>query len=42
VVGKKAKDGKVELWKRHTRERIDLAVEDALPYVKELIEKDKQ
>lgn len=42
VVGKKAKDGKVELWKRHTGERIDPAVEDALPYVKELVEKDKQ
>ncbi|SHK54312.1 proline--tRNA ligase [Thermocrinis minervae] len=41
VVGKKLKEGKVELVKRSTGEREDLEVEEAIQYVKELIQKDK-
>jgi len=41
VVGKKVKEGKVELWIRHTGERKELNLDTAIQEVKSLIEKDK-
>ncbi len=41
VVGKKLKDGIVEVFCRHSGERIDLKVDECINYVKERIEKDK-
>ncbi len=41
VVGRKVKDGKVELQDRHRDERIDVDIKRATQLVKELIEKDK-
>ncbi len=41
VVGKKLKDGIVEVFCRHSAERIDLKVDECINYVKERIEKDK-
>ncbi len=42
VVGKKVKEGKVELQNRHTGERTDLPIQEAIPTVKKLIEEDKK
>lgn len=41
IVGKKVKEGKVELHNRHTGEKTDVPVESAIQVVKELIDKDK-
>ncbi|MCS7263112.1 MAG: proline--tRNA ligase [Aquificaceae bacterium] len=41
VVGKKVKEGKVELQDRHRGERTDLDIDTALEHLKTLIEKDK-
>ncbi|MEZ0361182.1 MAG: proline--tRNA ligase [Hydrogenobacter sp.] len=41
VIGKKIKDGKVELQKRHTGERIDIPIEEAIKTVRDLVERDK-
>ena len=42
VVGKKVKDGKVELQKRATGERWDVPIEEVISKVKEMIEEDKK
>ncbi len=42
VVGKKVKEGKVELQNRHTGERIDLDIDRAVEEAKKLIEEDKK
>lgn len=42
VVGKKVKEGKVELQSRHTGERWDVDIEKAVEEVKRLIEEDKK
>ncbi len=42
VVGKKVREGKVELQRRVTGERWDLPVEEAIQRVKEMIEEDKR
>jgi len=41
VVGKKVKEGKVELWIRQTGERKDLPIDNAVQEVSALIQKDK-
>ena len=41
VVGKKVKEGKVEIQKRATGERWDVPVEEAIAKVKEMIDQDK-
>ncbi len=41
VVGKKVKEGKVELQKRHTGERWDVDIEEAIKTVKKFIQEDK-
>ncbi|MFN3264421.1 MAG: His/Gly/Thr/Pro-type tRNA ligase C-terminal domain-containing protein, partial [Aquificaceae bacterium] len=41
VVGKKVKEGKVELQSRHTGERWDVEIEKAVESVKELVQRDK-
>ena len=42
VVGKKIKEGKVEIQKRATGERFDVSVEEAINRVKEMVEEDKK
>ncbi len=42
VVGKKVKEGKVELQKRHTGEKLDVPIEDAVRIIKEFVDKDKE
>ncbi|MCS7196570.1 MAG: His/Gly/Thr/Pro-type tRNA ligase C-terminal domain-containing protein, partial [Aquificaceae bacterium] len=42
VVGKKVKEGKVELQDRHRGERQDLDIDRAVDELKALIEKDRQ
>jgi len=42
VVGKKVKEGKVEVQSRHTGEKWDVEVEKAIDFVKEKIEEDKK
>ncbi len=41
VVGKKLKDGKVEVVCRHTDERVDISVDECIDYVKKRIQEDK-
>ena len=42
VVGKKVKEGKVEVQSRHTGEKWDVEIEKAIDFVKEKIEEDKK
>ncbi len=42
VVGKKVKEGKVEVQSRHTGEKWDLPIDEAINFVKEKIEEDKK
>ncbi|GAB6065465.1 proline--tRNA ligase [Aquifex pyrophilus] len=42
VVGKKVKEGKVEVQSRHTGEKWDVPIEEAVNFVKEKIEEDKK
>ncbi len=42
VVGKKLKEGKVEVVHRMSGERVDLSVDECIPYIKERIEEDKR
>ncbi|MCS7308422.1 MAG: His/Gly/Thr/Pro-type tRNA ligase C-terminal domain-containing protein, partial [Aquificaceae bacterium] len=42
VVGKKVKEGKVELQNRHTGEREDVEIETAISKVKAYLEEDKR
>lgn len=41
VIGKKIKDGKVELQKRHTGEKIDIPIDEAIKTVRDLVDRDK-
>ncbi len=42
VVGKKVKEGKVEIQKRMTGEKFDVSIEEAIDTVKKMIEEDKK
>ena len=42
VVGKKVKEGKVEVQSRHTGEKWDIPIDEAINFVKEKIEEDKK
>jgi len=42
VVGRKVKEGKVEVQSRHTGERWDVKIEEAIDYIKVLTTKDKE